>query len=307
MTKLEGGTGMFGKRQLRKLLTVGVFLFLFFTVAFGDLMEDITNIVKGISPEIHGMYNALSLNMWNASLIYEDSKLAIGLRLHDESTRSESYKLGFITMKRPVDKSYFNFMAFVGQVHGVALTIGYESYSIPVTGFEKTYYISTNQVLQSEYSKTWLSLPSIPLGETVIGPFALNYEGFSLSKLGNEEPKIEINIKRGYALIDTLPLSFVQIGGIYSFGMFLFADKSLEQGAIVNLGWDFDEGRLVGVLGGRLFIDFQDFRFFFATFGTYIPSSQNVKYGVWFRFLSPISGDLIIQNNVAYFKLRFSE
>jgi len=273
----------------------------------GDVVEDIGNILKTVNLEIQGMYNAISLNVWNASLVYEDSKWAVGLRLHDENVRSESYKLGFITMKRPLDKSYFNLLAFVGQVQGVALTIGYESYSIPVTGFEKTYYISTNQVLQTEYSKTWLSLPSVPFGDVVIGPFALNYEGFSLSNLGNEEHKVEIDVKRGYALVDTLPLSFVQIGNIYSLGIFVFADKSLEQGAIVNLGWDFDEGRLVGLLGGRIFIDFQDFRFFFSTFGTYVPSSQNLKYGVWLRFLSPFSGDLIIQNNVAYFRLRFSE
>lgn len=294
-------------KSLRFVLLTLVFLFFSLTAGLGDVVEDIGNILKTVDLEIQGMYNAISLNVWNASLIYEDSKWAVGLRLHDENVRSESYKLGFITMKRPLDKSYFNLLAFVGQVQGVALTIGYESYSIPVTGFEKTYYISTNQVLQTEYSKTWLSLPSLPFGDVVIGPFALNYEGFSLSKLGNEEHNVEINVKRGYALVDTLPLSFVQIGNIYSLGIFVFADKSLEQGAIVNLGWDFDEGRLVGLLGGRIFIDFQDFRFFFSTFGTYVPSSQNLKYGVWFRFLSPFSGDLIMQNNVAYFRLRFSE
>lgn len=294
-------------KSLRFVLLTLVFLFFSLTAGLGDVVEDIGNILKTVDLEIQGMYNAISLNVWNASLIYEDSKWAVGLRLHDENVRSESYKLGFITMKRPLDKSYFNLLAFVGQVQGVALTIGYESYSIPVTGFEKTYYISTNQVLQTEYSKTWLSLPSLPFGDVVIGPFALNYEGFSLSKLGNEEHNVEINVKRGYALVDTLPLSFVQIGNIYSLGIFVFADKSLEQGAIVNLGWDFDEGRLVGLLGGRIFINFQDFRFFFSTFGTYVPSSQNLKYGVWFRFLSPFSGDLIIQNNVAYFRLRFSE
>lgn len=294
-------------KSLRFVLLTLVFLFFSLTAGLGDVVEDIGNILKTVDLEIQGMYNAISLNVWNASLIYEDSKWAVGLRLHDENVRSESYKLGFITMKRPLDKSYFNLLAFVGQVQGVALTIGYESYSIPVTGFEKTYYISTNQVLQTEYSKTWLSLPSLPFGDVVIGPFALNYEGFSLSKLGNEEHNVEINVKRGYALVDTLPLSFVQIGNIYSLGIFVFADKSLEQGAIVNLGWDFDEGRLVGLLGGRIFINFQDFRFFFSTFGTYVPSSQNLKYGVWFRFLSPFSGDLIMQNNVAYFRLRFSE
>uniref|UniRef100_A0A7V4KCY5 Uncharacterized protein n=1 Tax=Fervidobacterium pennivorans TaxID=93466 RepID=A0A7V4KCY5_FERPE len=294
-------------KGLRFVLLILVFLFFSLTAGLGDVVGDIGNILKIVNPEIQGMYKAISLNVWNASLVYEDSNWAVGLRLHDENVRSESYKLGFITMKRPVDKSYFNLLTFVGQVQGVALTIGYENYSIPVTGFEKTYYISTNQVLQTEYSKTWFSLPSLPFGDMVIGPFSLNYEGFSLSKLGNEEPKVEINMKRGYALVDTLPLSFVQIGNIYSLGIFVFADKSLEQGAIVNLGWDFDEGRLVGLLGGRIFIDFQDFRFFFSTFGTYVPSSQNLKYGVWFRFLSPFSGDLIIQNNVAYFRLRFSE
>uniref|UniRef100_A0A832MVB0 Uncharacterized protein n=1 Tax=Fervidobacterium pennivorans TaxID=93466 RepID=A0A832MVB0_FERPE len=294
-------------KGLRFVLLILVFLFFSLTAGLGDVVGDIGNILKIVNPEIQGMYKAISLNVWNASLVYEDSNWAVGLRLHDENVRSESYKLGFITMKRPVDKSYFNLLTFVGQVQGVALTIGYENYSIPVTGFEKTYYISTNQVLQTEYSKTWFSLPSLPFGDMVIGPFSLNYEGFSLSKLGNEEPKVEINMKRGYALVDTLPLSFVQIGNIYSLGIFVFADKSLEQGAIVNLGWDFDEGRLVGLLGGRIFIDFQDFRFFFSTYGTYVPSSQNLKYGVWFRFLSPFSGDLIIQNNVAYFRLRFSE
>ena len=294
-------------KGLRFVLLILVFLFFSLKAGLGDVVGDIGNILKTVNPEIQGMYKAISLNVWNASLVYEDSNWAVGLRLHDENVRSESYKLGFITMKRPVDKSYFNLLTFVGQVQGVALTIGYENYSIPVTGFEKTYYISTNQVLQTEYSKTWFSLPSLPFGDMVIGPFSLNYEGFSLSKLGNEEPKVEINMKRGYALVDTLPLSFVQIGNIYSLGIFVFADKSLEQGAIVNLGWDFDEGRLVGLLGGRIFIDFQDFRFFFSTYGTYVPSSQNLKYGVWFRFLSPFSGDLIIQNNVAYFRLRFSE
>ncbi|PHJ13509.1 hypothetical protein IM42_00120 [Fervidobacterium sp. SC_NGM5_O18] len=294
-------------KSLRLVLLTLVFFLFSSTIGFGDVAEDTVNVLKSVNLEIQGMYNAISLNVWNASLVYENSKWAVGLRLHDENVRNEAYKLGFINMKRPVDKSYFNLLAFVGQVQGVALTIGYESYSIPVTGFEKTYYISTNQVLQTEYSKTWLALPSLPLGDLVIGPFALNYEGFSFSKLGNEQPKVEINMKRGYALIDTLPLSFVQIGNIYSLGIFVFADKSLEQGAIVNLGWDLDEGRLVGLLGGRIFIDFQDFRFFFSTFGTYVPSSQNLKYGVWFRFLSPFSGDLIIQNNVAYFKLRFSE
>lgn len=294
-------------KGLRFVLLILVFLFFSLTAGLGDVVGDIGNILKTVNPEIQGMYKAISLNVWNASLVYEDSNWAVGLRLHDENVRSESYKLGFITMKRPLDKSYFNLLTFVGQVQGVALTIGYENYSIPVTGFEKTYYISTNQVLQTEYSKTWFSLPSLPFGDMVIGPFSLNYEGFSLSKLGNEEPKVEINMKRGYALVDTLPLSFVQIGNIYSLGIFVFADKSLEQGAIVNLGWDFDEGRLVGLLGGRIFIDFQDFRFFFSTYGTYVPSSQNLKYGVWFRFLSPFSGDLIIQNNVAYFRLRFSE
>jgi len=295
------------RKGLRPVLLILLFFLFSSSIGFGDIAEDIGNILKTVNLEIQGMYNAISLNVWNASLVYEDSKWAVGLRLHDENVRSESYKLGFITMKRPLDKSYFNLLAFVGQVQGVALTIGYESYSIPVTGFEKTYYISTNQVLQTEYSKTWLSLPSVPFGDVVIGPFALNYEGFSLSNLGNEEHKVEIDVKRGYALVDTLPLSFVQIGNIYSLGIFVFADKSLEQGAIVNLGWDFDEGRLVGLLGGRIFIDFQDFRFFFSTFGTYVPSSQNLKYGVWLRFLSPFSGDLIIQNNVAYFRLRFSE
>ncbi|WP_448378358.1 hypothetical protein [Fervidobacterium sp.] len=294
-------------KGLRFVLLILVFLFFSLTAGLGDVVGDIGNILKAVNPEIQGMYNAISLNVWNASLVYEDSKWAVGLRLRDENVRSEAYKLGFINVKRPVDKSYFNLLAFVGQVQGVALTIGYESYSIPVTGFEKTYYISTYQVLQTEYSKTWFSLPSLPFGDMVVGPFALNYEGFSLSKLGNEQPKVEINMKRGYALVDTLPLSFVQIGNIYSLGIFVFADKSLEQGAIVNLGWDFDEGRLVGLLGGRIFIDFQDFRFFFSTFGTYVPSSQNLRYGVWFKFLSPFSGDLIIQNNVAYFKLRFSE
>ncbi|WP_448376685.1 hypothetical protein [Fervidobacterium sp.] len=269
----------------------------------------ITTFAEGIFdnlfPEVQGLYNSVSLNLWNFSLIYEDSKLAAGLRLQDEVTRSESYKLGFITMKRPVDKSYFNFLAFVGQVYGVALTVGYENYSIPSTGFEKTYYISTNQVIQTDYSKTWFALPSIPFGDSAIGPFSLNYEGFSLSKLGKEQPKI--NIKRGYASIDTLQLSFIQLGNIYSLGFYVFADKSLEQGATVNLGWDFDEGRIVGILGGRIFIDFEDFRFFFSTFGTYVPTSQNIKYGVWFRFLSPFNGDLIIQNNVAYFKIKVSQ
>ena len=262
-------------------------------------------ILDNIHPEIQGLYNSVSLNLWNFSIVYEDSKLAAGLRIQDENIRSESYKLGFITMKRPVDRSYFNFLAFVGQVYGVALTIGYENYSIPSSGFEKTYYISTSEVIQADYSKTWFALPSIPLGDTAIGPFSLNYEGFSLSKMGKDQQKI--NIKRGYAGIDALQLSFVQLGNIYSLGFYVFGDKSLEQGATVNLGWDFDEGRIVGILGGRIFIDFEEFRFFFSTFGTYVPSSQNIKYGVWFRFLSPFSGDLIIQNNVAYFKIRVSQ
>ncbi|MCX7653107.1 MAG: hypothetical protein N2Z58_00290 [Fervidobacterium sp.] len=255
-------------------------------------------------PEAQGIYNSFSLNLWNMSVVIENMKYAFGLRLFDENVRSESYKLGFITMKRQIDKSYFNLLAFVGQTYGVVLTIGYESYSIPSTGFERTYYISSLQTMQSEYSKTWFALPAIPVGDGTIGPFALNYEGFSFQKIGNN--KVNISIKRGFANIDTFQLSFLQIGNIYSLGFFVFSDKSLEQGATVNVGWDFDENRIVGVLGGRIFIEVFDFRFFFSAYGTYVPSSENLKYGVWFRFLSPIEGDLIIQNNVGYFKVKFS-
>ncbi len=260
-----------------------------------------------IIPEVQGIYNSFSLNVWNLALVVENNKYAAGLRISDEATRSESYKLGFVTMKRQIDRSYFNLLAFVGQSYGVVLTIGYENYSIPTTGYERTYYISSTQSILAEYSKTWFSIPALPIGETTIGPFALNYEGFSLSKLSVSDPHISINMKRGFANIDPLQLSFVQIGNIYSFGFYVFSDKSLEQGATVNLGWDFDEGRIVGVLGGRTFIDLWNFRFFFSAYGTYIPSSENVKYGIWFRFLSPIQGDLIIQNNVGYFKIKLTD
>jgi hypothetical protein len=114
-------------------------------------------------------------------------------------------------------------------------------------------------------------------------------------------------LKRAFANIDTLQLSFVQIGTIYSLGFYVFPDKSLEQGVTADLGWDFDEGRLVGVLGGRIFVDFDQLRFFFSTYGTYIPSSSAMKYGVWIKFLSPVQGDLIIQNSSAYFKIKLSQ
>ncbi|MFN4224024.1 MAG: hypothetical protein ACK4E1_04395 [Fervidobacterium nodosum] len=260
-----------------------------------------------IIPEIQGIYNSFSLNLWNLALVVENNKYAAGLRIFDESMRSESYKLGFVTMKRQIDKSYFNLLTFVGQSYGVVLTIGYENYSIPTTGYERTYYISSTQSILAEYSKTWFSIPALPVGETTIGPFTLNYEGFSLSRLGISDPHISINMKRGFANIDPLQLSFVQIGNIYSLGFYVFSDKSLEQGTTVNLGWDFDERRIVGVLGGRIFIDLWDFRFFFSAYGTYIPSSENVKYGIWFRFLSPIQGDLIIQNNVGYLKIKMAD
>ncbi|HCI28640.1 MAG TPA: hypothetical protein PKI14_00245 [Fervidobacterium sp.] len=261
--------------------------------------------LEALSPSVQGIYNSFSINVWNLSLVYEDSNLAAGLRFYDENLRSESYKLGFITMKRPIDKSYFDVLAFVGWTNGVILTLGYESYSIPTTGFERTYYFSTNQVITTDYSKVWFALPSIPIGGGTVGPFSLNYEGFSLSKIDVTGPSIDL--KRGFANIDALQLSFIQLGSIYSLGFFVFPDKSLEQGATINLGWDFDEGKVVGILGGRVFIGFEDFRFFFSAYGTYIPSSSAIKYGVWMRFLSPIQGDLIVQNSSAYFKIKLSE
>jgi len=274
------------------------YIFLTFTVFLSAIINAQTFV-----PEVQGLHDSFSVNVWNISLVIENMKYALGLRIFDENLRSESYKLGFITMKRQVDKSYFSLLAFVGQTNGVMLTLGYENYSVPTTGFEKNYYISSNETMQTEYSKTWFALPAIPIGEGTIGPFALNYEGFSLQKLGSNN--VNINIKRGFANVDSLQLSFLQIGNIYSLGFFVFADKSLEQGATVNLGWDFDENTVVGVLGGRIFIDVWDFRFFFSAYGTYVPSSEHVKYGVWFRFLSPLEGDLIIQNNVGYFKIKF--
>ncbi|MGC9796623.1 hypothetical protein MNL76_06160 [Fervidobacterium riparium] len=290
-----------------KITIVIVLFVLVSTIGFSDDGELFygERFIKSLQPWVSGLYSSVSFNLWNLSLVYEDSKLAVGLRLHDENIRTESYKLGFITAKRTVDKSYFDLLTFVGQTYGVALTLGYENYSIPSTGFERTYYISQNQVIQTEYSKTWFSLPSIPFGEGTIGPFSLNYEGFSLSKMGINQPSI--NIRRGFAGIDSLQLSYVQLGSIHSLGFYVFADKSLEQGVTANLGWDFEEGRPVGILGGRIFIDFQDFRFFFAAYGTYVPSSESIKYGIWMRFLSPVSGDLIIQNNVAYFRFKFSD
>lgn len=274
-------------------------IFLTFTLFLSTIINAQTFV-----PEVQGLHNSFSVNVWNASLVIENMKYAFGLRIFDENVRSESYKLGFITMKRQIDKSYFSLLAFVGQTNGVMLTLGYENYSVPTTGYERNYYISSYETMQSEYSKTWFALPAIPVGEGTIGPFALNYEGFSLQKLGDNN--VNINIKRGFANIDSFQLSFLQLGNIYSLGFFVFADKSLEQGATVNLGWDFDENRVVGVLGGRIFIDALDFRFFFSAYGTYVPSSEGIKYGVWFKFLSPLEGDLIIQNNVGYFKIRFS-
>ncbi|MGB9614202.1 MAG: hypothetical protein ACPL3B_01690 [Fervidobacterium sp.] len=262
-------------------------------------------LIAEITPEAQAIYNSFSLSIWNFSVVAENQKYAVGLRLFDEQTRSDMYKLGFVTMKRTIDKSYFNFLVFVGQSYGAALSIGYESYSIPATGFERTYYISSTQVLQTDYSKTWLSIPAIPIGESAVGPFSFNYEGFSLQKLNDDS--VKINIKRGFATVDSLQLSFLQLGNIYSLGFFVFGDKSLEQGATANIGWDFDENRLVGVLGGRIFVDLWDFRFFFSAYGTYVPSSENVKYGIWFRFLSPVQGDLIIQNNIGYFKIKFTK
>lgn len=286
-------------RNLSKLVLLGIIVnFAFAASLFGI---DLT----ALSPSVQGIYNSFSINIWNLSFVYEDSNIAGGLRFYDEELRSESYKLGFITMKRPIDKSYFDILAFVGQTNGVILTIGYEGYSIPTTGFEKTYYFSTNQVITTDYSKTWLALPSIPIGGSTVGPFSLNYEGFSLNQVAPTGPSI--SLKRAFANIDTLQLSFVQIGTIYSFGFYVFPDKSLEQGITADLGWDFEESRLVGVLGGRIFVDFDQLRFFFSTYGTYIPSSSAMKYGVWIKFLSPVQGDLIIQNSSAYFKIKLSK
>lgn len=280
------------------LSTFIAFLLISFLNSFGAFA-----IAQSISPEIQGIYNSFSLNLWNIAVVTENGNYAVGLRIFDENLRTESYKLGFASLKRRIDRSYFNFLAFVGQVNGVMLTIGYENFSIPSTGFERTYYISTNESMQADYSKTWFTIPVIPLGEGTFGPISLNYEGFSFQKLGSNT---KVNIKRGFASIDNFQLSFVQIGNIYSLGFFVLPDKSLEQGATVNLGWDFDENRLIGVLGGRIFIDFSDIRFFFSAYGTYIPSSENLKYAVWFKFLSPVEGDLVIQNNAGYFKFKFS-
>lgn len=285
------------KGTVENLLKLFIILFCFF------LLFPVFVNAQSIVPELQGIYNSFSLNFWNLAIVNENGNYAVGLRIFDENVRSETYKLGFISMKRRVDRSYFNLLAFVGQIYGVALTIGYENFSIPSTGFERTYYISTNETMQTDYSKTWFTIPAIPLGEGSFGPISLNYEGFSLKRLGDGT---KIDIKRGFATIDVLQLSFVQIGNIYSLGFFVLADKSMEQGATVNIGWDLDESRLIGVLGGRIFIDVLDMRFFFSAYGTYIPSSQNLKYAVWFRFLSPLEGDLIIQNNAGYFKLKIN-
>ncbi|ODN31400.1 hypothetical protein [Fervidobacterium thailandense] len=249
-----------------------------------------------------GIYNAFTVSSFNLALVYEYPNLAFGINLSDVNERTESYKLGFVNVKRKIDKSYFELLSFVGATNGLVLTLGYENYSIPTTGFERTYYISSYQTLVSEYTKTWISLPSIPFGEGSIGPFALNYEGFRLSKLGDHN--VSLNLKRGFALFDTVQLSYLELGSIYSLGFFVFSDKSLEQGITVNLGWDFAENRIVGLLGGRFFIEFDELRFFFGAYGTYLPSASKVKYGIWVRFLSPLAGDLIVQNNVAYFKVR---
>jgi len=249
-----------------------------------------------------GIYNAFAVSSFNFTLVYEHPNWALGINLSDVKERAESYKLGFINVKRKIDKSYFELLSFVGGTNGLVLTLGYENYSIPTTGFERTYYISSNQTLVAEYSKTWVSLPSVPFGEASIGPFSLNYEGFKLSKLGNN--KISLSLKRGFAMFDTIQLSYLELGSIYSLGFFVFSDKSLEQGVTVNLGWDFEDNRIVGLLGGRFFIEFDELRFFFGAYGTYLPNASKIKYGIWVRFLSPLVGDLIVQNNVVYFKVR---
>lgn len=261
----------------------------------------IGSVVFPFSVNLGGMYNFFTVNFGPVALVLEYPNFAFGLQLAGIEERVESRGFGLVTLKRRVDRSFFELLSFVGQTYGVVLKLGYENFSIPSTGFETTFFVSSDQTMLAEYSKTWLAVPSIPVGEGSIGPFALNYEGFSLRKLG--DPSVSIDIKRGFANLDELKLGFVQLGSIYSLGLYLFSDRSYEQGVVVNLGWDFEKNRIVGVLGGRLFVEFEDIRFFFSTYGTYIPDSSEVKYGLWIRFLSPLSGDLIVQNNTAYFKV----
>ncbi len=280
----------------------------------------ITSILTyGLTLETYGSGSFINLALDNFFITstYDTSlKPGFGIRFFDQYENVERIKLGFINVSRKVDRSYYEIGGFYGENYGIYLNLGYESFSIPSTSFEKNYIISKSFISTLSTSKTWLSLPAIPLGDTVIGPIAFNYEDFNMKQtfleINNEK---SISFSRMYSNLGGIPLSYIQMRGTYSLGTNFFSDKSLEQGLIMGIGYDFENKDLVGVLGGRIFLGTDMFpevfpdgiRIFFSSYAAYVPGLPRVNYTVWIKILSPIKGDLIIQNETAAFRFKLYE
>ncbi len=276
-------------------------------------------ITYGFTIESYGFGTFMNLAIDNFFITntYDDSfKPGLGIRFSDQFENVEKVKLGFVTISRKVDKSYYEIGGFYGENYGIYLNLGYESFSIPSTFFEKNYVISKSFIATTSTSKTWISLPAIPFGDTIIGPIAFNYEDFKMKQTfleTNNEKSIDFS--RMYSNLGGIPISYVQIGKTYSLGTTFFSDKSLEQGLIMGIGYDFENNDFVGVLGGRIFLGTDMFpeifpdgiRIFFSSYAAYVPGLPRVNYTIWMKFLSPIKGDLIIQNETASFRFKLYE